>query len=101
MEGAAAKATFALKAGEWFRRGRFARFSPEWQPSSRPSGRKSTYRPVQICEPSSRYRATTRFASLENQNPKTQPSGREMRKTCEPKLRPEQTNASENQLLIK
>jgi hypothetical protein len=49
----AAKATFALKAGVWFRRVRFVIWSPDPRPISPSSGRKSTYRPVQILEPSS------------------------------------------------
>src|SRR3954447_14175228 len=39
----AAKATFALKAGVWFRRGRLLIVSPALQPSWPPSGRDSTY----------------------------------------------------------
>lgn len=49
-----AKATFALNAGVWFRRGHFVIFAPDSQRlSSPPSGRKSTYQTVQICEASS------------------------------------------------
>src|SRR5450631_809395 len=45
----AASATFALKAGVWFRRGRLDMVSPDSQASAcPPSGRNSTYRPVQI-----------------------------------------------------
>src|SRR3954454_14651582 len=39
----AAKATFALKAGVWFRRGRLLIVSPALQPSWPRSGRDSTY----------------------------------------------------------
>src|SRR2546423_14962626 len=45
----AASATFALKAGVWFRRGRRCMVSPDSQAiACPPSGRNSTYRPVQI-----------------------------------------------------
>ena len=45
----AASATFALKAGEWFRRGRLLIVSPDLLGKACPlSGRNSTYRPVQI-----------------------------------------------------
>src|SRR6202051_137351 len=45
----AARATFALKAGVWFRRGRLVMVSPDSQGTACPlSGRNSTYRPVQI-----------------------------------------------------
>jgi hypothetical protein len=44
----ATKATFALKAGVWFRRIRFVIFSPDRRQSSPLSGKNSTYRPVQI-----------------------------------------------------
>src|SRR5215813_12637379 len=44
----AAKATFALKAGVWFRRGRRFMVAPDSQAPACPlSGRNSTYRPVQ------------------------------------------------------
>src|SRR5262252_3421652 len=44
----AAMATFALKAGVWFRRGRLFMVSPDSQaPPCPQSGRNSTYRPVQ------------------------------------------------------
>ena len=47
----AASATFALKAGEWFRRGRLLIVSPDSLGTACPlSGRNSTYRPVQILE---------------------------------------------------
>src|SRR5436305_14271963 len=44
----AARATLALKAGEWFRRGRLLMVSPVWQPFWPRSGRNSTYPSVQI-----------------------------------------------------
>src|SRR5665811_2627909 len=45
----AASATFALKAGVWFRRGRLLMVSPGSRGTACPlSGRNSTYRPVQI-----------------------------------------------------
>src|SRR4030081_563381 len=47
----AASATFALKAGVWFRRARRCMVSPDSQAIACPlSGRNSTYRPVQISE---------------------------------------------------
>src|SRR2546427_4336041 len=47
----AAIATFALKAGVWFRRGRLLIVSPDSRGTACPlSGRNSTYRPVQILE---------------------------------------------------
>src|SRR5271169_5957283 len=47
----AASATFALKAGVWFRRGRRCMVSPDSLGTAcPPSGRNSTYRPVQILE---------------------------------------------------
>src|SRR5829696_1192396 len=49
----AAKATLALKAGEWFRRGRLLIVSPVWQPAWLRSGRNSTYPAVQIFRASS------------------------------------------------
>jgi hypothetical protein len=46
----AASATFALKAGVWFRRARLLIVAPDSQAPACPlSGRNSTYRPVQIC----------------------------------------------------
>src|SRR5690349_7565997 len=45
----AASATLALNAGVWFRRGRLDMISPDSQATAcLPSGRNSTYRPVQI-----------------------------------------------------
>jgi hypothetical protein len=53
----AAIATFALKAGVWFRRGRLLIVSPDSLGTACPlSGRNSTYRPVQILEASSQIR---------------------------------------------
>src|SRR6266568_3519490 len=50
----AANATFALNAGEWFRRARLLMISPDSSGTACPlSGRNSTYRPVQISEASS------------------------------------------------
>src|SRR3954469_14129258 len=49
----AAKATFALKAGVWFRRGRFVMVSPVRHTSWPLSGRNSTYPTVQISKASS------------------------------------------------
>src|SRR5271166_177659 len=50
----AASATFALKVGVWFRRGRLFMVSPDSLGTACPlSGRNSTYRPVQISETSS------------------------------------------------
>src|SRR5258707_15179970 len=50
----AASATFALKVGVWFRRGRLFMVSPDSLGTACPlSGRNSTYRPVQIFETSS------------------------------------------------
>jgi hypothetical protein len=47
----AASATFALKAGVWFRRGRLLIISPDSLGTACPlSGRNSTYRPVRILE---------------------------------------------------
>jgi hypothetical protein len=52
----AASATFALKAGVWFRRGRLFIVSPDSRGTACPlSGRNSTYRPVQILEASSAF----------------------------------------------
>src|SRR3954453_9082210 len=49
----AARATFALKAGVWFRRGRLVIVSPGLQPFWLLSGRNSTYPAVQISRASS------------------------------------------------
>src|SRR5215212_6642770 len=49
----AARATLALKAGEWFRRGRLLIVSPVRQPFWLRSGRNSTYLTVQILQASS------------------------------------------------
>jgi len=49
----AAKATFALKAGAWLRRGCLLIVSPVRQPFWPPSGRNSTYPAAQICRASS------------------------------------------------
>src|ERR1700760_2498920 len=50
----AVSATFALKAGVWFRRGRLLIVSPDSLGTACPlSGRNSTYRPVQISGASS------------------------------------------------
>jgi Uma2 family endonuclease len=50
----AANATFALNAGVWFRRARLLIVSPDSLGTAcPPSGRNSTYRPVQISEASS------------------------------------------------
>jgi hypothetical protein len=52
----AARATFALKAGVWFRRDRLFIVSPDSRGTACPlSGRNSTYRPVQILEAGSDY----------------------------------------------
>src|SRR4030081_2874609 len=48
-----AKATLALKAGVWFRRGRLLIVSPVQQQSCSLSARSSTYRSVQISRASS------------------------------------------------
>src|ERR1700724_505385 len=51
----AASATFALKIGVWFRRGRLFMVSPDSLGTACPlSGRNSTYRPVQIYETTSK-----------------------------------------------
>src|SRR3954465_13131874 len=59
----AASATFALKAGVWFRRGPLFIVSPDSLGTACPlSGRNSTYRPVQILEAGSGF-----FAKLTRQ----------------------------------
>src|SRR5258707_733929 len=61
----AAIATFALKAGVWFRRGRLLIVSPDSLGTACPlSGRNSTYRPVQILEASSQQEREAEKASL-------------------------------------
>src|SRR5215210_4456097 len=55
----AAKATFALKAGVWFRRGRFVMVSPVRHTSWPLSGRNSTYPAVQISKASSEAQEAT------------------------------------------
>src|SRR5437868_6517273 len=56
----AASATFALKAGVWFRRGRLVMGSPDSRGTACPlSGRNSTYRPVQISGAGSVYSAAS------------------------------------------
>src|SRR6516225_1659961 len=61
----AASATFALKAGVWFRRGRLIMVSPDSQATAcPPSGRNSTYRPVQISGASSMYEDRCQFYAL-------------------------------------
>src|SRR3982074_3369244 len=62
----AASATFALKAGVWFRRGRRFIVSPDSLGTACPqSGRNSTYRPVQISGASSNtcIDSTVRYAA--------------------------------------
>src|SRR5690349_22530297 len=55
----AESATFALKAGVWFRRGRLLIVSPDSRGTACPlSGRNSTYRPVQISAAGSVLRTT-------------------------------------------
>jgi len=49
----AAKASFALKAGAWFRRGRLLIVSPAPRPFLPRSGRNSTYAAVQISQATS------------------------------------------------
>src|ERR1700722_10206980 len=70
----AANATFALKAGEWFRRGRLLIVSPDSRGTACPlSGRNSTYRLVQILEAGSRRRLLLRrvrgLAALSQNDP--------------------------------
>src|SRR4051812_27023036 len=66
----AAKATFALKAGVWFRRGRLVIVSPGLQPFWLLSGRNSTYPDVQISWASSAHllrfvHSSTKYESRE------------------------------------
>ena len=57
----AASATFALKPGVWFRRGRLLMASPDSMGTACPlSGRNSTYRPVQISGTGSTFEDGTR-----------------------------------------
>jgi hypothetical protein len=51
----AASATFALKAGVWFRRGRLLIISPVQQPSWLLSGRNPTHPIAQILQATSWY----------------------------------------------
>src|SRR5215204_371746 len=60
----AARATFALKAGEWFRRGRLLMVSPVWQPFWLRSGRNSTYPSVQVLRASSEKPGSVRLDGL-------------------------------------
>src|SRR5215510_11370950 len=58
----AASATFAFKAGVWFRRGRLDMVSPDSQATAcLPSGRNSTYRLVQISATGSEITGTARI----------------------------------------
>src|SRR5882757_8016413 len=70
----AASATFALKPGVWFRRARLDMVSPDSQATAcLPSGRNSTYRPVQISGTGSfRTPATTARGTITSRrHPKT------------------------------
>src|SRR5262249_57214241 len=61
----AASATLALKAGVWFRRGRRGMVSPDSRATAcPPSGRNSTYRPVQISGTSSERVRLSRAAAV-------------------------------------
>src|SRR5688572_26697399 len=60
----AARATFALKAGLWFRRDRLVIVSPAREPSWPLSGRNATYRPVRIRRASSMPPLTTEPAPI-------------------------------------
>src|SRR5271168_243522 len=63
----AASATFALKAGVWFRRGRRCMVSPDSLGTAcPPSGRNSTYRPVQILEAGSYLREGRATATIQS-----------------------------------
>jgi hypothetical protein len=66
----AASATFALKAGVWFRRGRLLMVSPGSQATAcLPLGRNSTYRPVQISGTGSFYNRRRPHKSLDGATP--------------------------------
>jgi hypothetical protein len=66
----AASATFALKAGVWFRRGRLFIVSPDSLGTACPlSGRNSTYRPVQILEAGSSFELQQTQRLLEASRP--------------------------------
>ena len=63
----AANATFALKAGVWFRRGRLLMVSPDSRGTAcPPSGRNSTYRPVQISGTGSELNVMGRWLEITN-----------------------------------
>src|SRR5712691_8249894 len=65
----AASATFALKAGVWFRRGRLFIVSPDSLGTACPlSGRNSTYRPVQILEAGSLLNPSIRIIEFGRQD---------------------------------
>src|SRR5450830_891503 len=73
----AASATFALKAGVWFRRGRLLMVSPDSRGTAcPPSGRSSTYRPVQISGTGSVVAEETRSIDLRTLHVKIGASGR-------------------------
>src|SRR5580704_7348683 len=68
----AESATFALKAGVWFRRGRLLIVSPDSRGTACPlSGRNSTYRPVQISAAGSYYAVLLRRIQEINDDPAT------------------------------
>src|SRR4051794_27895121 len=67
----AAKATFALKAGVWFRRGRLVMVSPVRHAYWPLAGRNSTYPDVQI----SRASSVTAYSSRTNPNESTRNRG--------------------------
>ncbi|MGB8608844.1 hypothetical protein, partial [Bradyrhizobium sp.] len=70
----AASATFALKAGVWFRRGRLCMVAPDSQATARPpSGRNFTYLPVQISETSSRTQGKALRQSRQDSNKRNPP----------------------------
>src|ERR1035437_4117694 len=65
----AASATLALKAGVWFRRGRLLMVSPDSRGTAcPPSGRNSTYRPVQISGTGSKMGCLTQISILDQTN---------------------------------